>query len=351
MSNKYQQLLDQYWQQNTSEAARRELLDYLQQQEEEVKSLQEEEYNQHLQSPVKLLAEQRSKEILEKIHASIAITATPVRKKVFPIRSIARWTAAAMLVLAAGFGYRLIHQPAQTPALTNITTATNELLWKRNKGNKLMELQLEDGSVVSLQPGSSIRYYEPFRDGKRDISLLGNARFKVQADAGNPFTVYANDVATVALGTEFSVNTTSPGSHVQVKLFSGKVMVRTVSLSMKDVYLKPGQQFNIDTTKHQFAVTSFGDKQDVETAAINNNINSEHTRLAFDQQPLTSVLEQISKRYNVHFSYAAKALNRVQVTGEFLPGDSLDFVLSVLSAANHLQFTQQGDTITVRKMK
>lgn len=347
MSTKHEHNIDRFWQNKASDAARQQLLDELQRDEEWKKQL-EEAFYEHVTTGQTFLPEHRSQAILDKLHAAIQAAETPVRKT-GTIRRIIGWSAAAMIAVLAGAGvYHYTGRPHHQPPVAARAQQQNELQLQRNESDSIMLLKLNDGSRVALSPGSSIRYYQPFKEGKREVSLAGKAKFTVNANAASPFTVHANGLATTALGTEFIVNTRIAGSDVQVQLFSGKVKLHSSSsaLSMKDIYLTPGQQFSLNKTQQQFTVKNFAEDKQFNTKQTNNNSN---TSLAFNQQPLTEVLEQISKRYNVRFNYAEKTLNNVQVTGEFLPDDSLDVVLSILSAANNLEFTKQHDVIVVHR--
>lgn len=226
---------------------------------------------------------------------------------------------------------------------------------RSNNSDHNIFLSLSDGSTVELSPKSMIRYYAAFEPGHRNIFLSGKAVFSVTADRARPFTVHAGGVRTTALGTRFMVSALSPDS-VQVRLIEGKVVVQPSdqALTMKNVYLLPGQQLLLRRSQGQFAVTTY-DGGTEHTAANSTRKPSSAVRAApsdtsileFNQQPLTVVLNAIGRKYGVVFKLKGDGFNTILVTGKFLPSDTLPSVLSMLGALNNLSFTENNDTIVV----
>ena len=72
---------------------------------------------------------------------------------------------------------------------------------------KRFKLQLSDGTVVSLNSGTTLKYPEQFGlNGKRNVYLSGEAFFEVAKDKTHPFIVHANKVEVEVLGTKFNVS-------------------------------------------------------------------------------------------------------------------------------------------------
>lgn len=125
-----------------------------------------------------------------------------------------RWTAAALVLLAAGAGLWTLQQDRDVVA-----------------GAAAVTWQAPDGSTVTLRPHSRL-----VRLGARAYRLDGEALFAVAHDPAHPFTVAA-DVATVrVLGTRFDVSTW--GAQTDVFVAEGRVEVRGVASA---VMLTAGQ--------------------------------------------------------------------------------------------------------------
>jgi len=73
---------------------------------------------------------------------------------------------------------------------------------------KRIYVKLPDGSVVTLLPKSCIRYARKFNDNRsmtRDIYLNARLFLMWQKIKAEPFSVFAGNMSTTALGTYFSV--------------------------------------------------------------------------------------------------------------------------------------------------
>jgi ferric-dicitrate binding protein FerR (iron transport regulator) len=312
-----------------------------------------EEFARNVQTGESALSKERSEQLLNILHVKIAER----KSGVLFTATLFKWSAAAaILVLAGSFWkyYRPLHAPAT--AQSPIARSSPEMIVKANNSTHILSLTLPDKSVVLLSPGSTINYYAFFEPGHRNIHLSGMAVFEVAGDAGRPFTVNAGDINTTALGTRFMMSTMVAGK-VQVRLLEGKVVVRSSgrTLALKDVYLLPGQQFTMDRQSNLFAVTEYKDstgmtvetrkKTTMPSSSGGHSINT--SILEFNQEPLTVVLKKIGLQYGVVFRLNGHGFDTIQVTGKFLPSDSLQSVLSMLGAINELSFTENNDTIVV----
>lgn len=215
-----------------------------------------------------------------------------------------------------------------------------------------MQIVLPDSSVVELSPQSDLAYDEPFQNNKRDIHLSGEALFSVAKDKTRPFTVYANGIATTALGTQFKVSAFA-GSKVTVKLFEGKVSIHTIgqSIAMKEVFLTPGQEFSIDQASGRFALREFGAGGKGVNKKAEGHKGANDMALSFNKTSLPTVLDKISKYHNIHLIYNREEIKSLQFTGTFLKTDSLNMVLSVICHMNDLSYHQEGEHITITRKK
>jgi ferric-dicitrate binding protein FerR (iron transport regulator) len=308
-----------------------------------------EEFDQEVRSGKKTLPEEGSARILEALHLKIAERSGTTSR--LPLRiPLLRWPAAAMVLLLAGSLWRSYHHKAAVRSLPINMAQVRRI----NESPRELSLSLPDGSTVVLSPGSTVSYYPAFEPGHRNIYLTGKALFDVKAEAERPFTVYAGDVNTTVLGTRFIVDALAR-EKVNVHLLEGKVVVRAADkgLAMREVYLAPGQQFELDKLHRQYAVSAYHDssvatavpKKKVSPAVINFPTNT--SILEFNQEPLPHVLASIGRKYGVEFRLNGHRFNTILVTGKFLPSDSLSSVLSMLGSTNKLSFTESDDTIVV----
>lgn len=294
------------------------------------------EFEDFLQSGESILPPEKSALLLEKLHNNI-IERENTQSRTFRIS--AKWTAAAAMILLTAGAMWLHYNTGEktTPVIAVAEIEKNPLIVESNKSDSVRRLVLSDSSVVKLAQGSSISYHASFDTGRRDIRLSGKAIFEVKKNAERPFTVYAGNISTTVLGTRFMMNTLLQ-NKISVRLFEGKVVVRSAvgTLGMKDVYLKPGEQFVMDNRSRQFTVKSFRETRNIPLPVQVTDTTS--ISLEFNQEPLGKVLASIGKQYNVAFKFSDNSFNNMLITGKLLPSDSLDVVLSMLGNINGLAF-------------
>ncbi len=143
--------------------------------------------------------------------AGVVIAPTRAGAKVLPMRprSTGRRWAMPALALAAAACLALWAGPGLLLQLrADHVTGTAEL----------RQLELPDGSRVTLAPASAIAVaMADERQGRRVQLLSGEAFFQVRPDPSRPFRVTARDVEATVLGTSFDVRLSSDDVAVSVE--------------------------------------------------------------------------------------------------------------------------------------
>ena len=86
-------------------------------------------------------------------------------------------------------------------------------------------IQLPDGTLLTLNSCSRIRYPERFIDDERRVVLEGEGYFQVFKNERQPFIVNTSRLNVRVLGTHFDVKSYSSDEIVSVDVESGKVQV------------------------------------------------------------------------------------------------------------------------------
>ncbi len=92
---------------------------------------------------------------------------------------------------------------------------------------KNITIDLPDGSRVTLNHNTRLKYPATFKEGKRKVELTGEAFFDIVRDPSNPFIIDAGKASIRVLGTSFNVNTSNLQEEVEVYVKSGTVMFAT----------------------------------------------------------------------------------------------------------------------------
>jgi len=236
----------------------------------------------------------------------------PITRRRIGWRAIG-WAAAASVVVLAGFWQ------------VGLFTQRAELVTHVNQTSAMQKITLDDGSVVWLQPHSRVQYQQPMPTNKRLLTLTGQAFFAVAKDPSRPFTVTANQFRTTALGTSFDIR--AYGNDVRIALQTGKVRVQSTTTN-RQWSLLPGQQLTGHPTDTAVIIGSF--RPAVVLAWQTGSV-------AFDNEPLATVLTQLAAQYGDSIRFDRQRLARCFVTARFSTREPIESVLPVLLFPNQLQ--------------
>lgn len=184
---------------------------------------------------------------------------------------------------------------------------------------KRFELVLSDGSHVSLNAGSSLRYPVKFLPGTpRDVFLDGEAFFEVEKDEARPFTVVTADMNTRVYGTKFNVTSYNNDNNTYTVLMEGSVGV-----------YQPGK----DESEHPLTITP-GQRAVFENGSIGiEEVQIEKytawTRgeLYFMDDPFAVILKKLERHFNVRIENKFPELNTQEFTATFRD-ESLEKILN-----------------------
>jgi len=269
------------------------------------------------------------------------------------------WSYAASILIVASIGlFGYLNQRKATPANSFVSTKKVDKLQTKyakfltNTSNHKQNYTLPDGSIVELDPKSEISFL-PFDQGKRDINLTGRALFRVHKDKAKPFTVFANNLATTALGTVFKITAFKKGTFTTVKLIEGKVVVKPndkmLNAGVKTVYLTPGKQLTVNMQTYLAKVTNFDVAPAMKTESLDHNkaVMTE-SAIIFDNENLAGVFNLLENKLNIKIKYSANQLSKKVFTGQYEFGrDDADTFLNMLCSLNNLiaEKTEEGYTI------
>ena len=197
-------------------------------------------------------------------------------------------------------------------------------------------LRLEDSTVVTLGPSSTLRY--AFTSVRRDAVLDGLAEFKVTHDAERPFVVRARNAETADLGTEFIVRAYQSDPMITVAVSSGAVRVSGPD-STRGVTLHSGEVATVDRA----GLTSPAPSQ-----SASGNALWLQGELAFRNRPLGEVAEELSRWFDIDMRVVDSVLARKRITATYA-APSLDGVLGSIAATTGARVERNGRTIILRR--
>lgn len=143
---------------------------------------------------------------------------TPVSRK----KRMAQYFVAGLLILSAGATYFITRSSDISTVQLNKTITS---------GNNIVEFTLNDSTVVTLAPNSSLHYPVKFLGQNRQVYLEGEAGFNVKRNEQFPFKVHSKNIVTTVLGTVFNIKKQAD-SAIVVQLFKGRLKVEIEDATM-----------------------------------------------------------------------------------------------------------------------
>ncbi|NII84977.1 MULTISPECIES: FecR family protein [unclassified Pedobacter] len=265
------------------------------------------------------------------------------------------YAAAVLLIVSTVILYQYTSQQTRNQSFGNISLKMQKTpIVLKNKSSRTEKYDLPDGSIVEIEPYSEISYL-PFIGNKRDIFLKGAALFRVHKDKKRPFTVYASNLATTALGTIFRISAHHRSRFIKVKLIEGKVVIKPdnklLAARVTTVYLTPGQCFSLNKKNYATKVSEFVQKDPIKIAdpvVSGDGATITSDAIVFNNQSLVTVFNVLSKELNIKIDYQKNSIRKKVFSGkyEFGRDDPAGF-LNMICALNNLTVskTTMGYTI------
>lgn len=259
---------------------------------------------------------------------SIGRAATTTR--VLPARY---WLMAAGLVLVVGaLAWRMFAPPTSDDATT---VAMREVVTPNGARHTFT---LDDGSRVTLNAGSRLRWAQDFGARTRDVHLDGEAYFVVTHDPARPFRVHARGGVAHDLGTRFTVRAYPERPQIEVAVAEGAVSLRRDTVSATDsAIVRAGQLGRLSESGVPVV------ELDV---AMDRWIAWTAGSLVLDGLTLAEAVPQIERWYDATITIADPQLAARRVSARFTH-ETLPQMLDALTLALGARWQQAGRSITL----
>jgi len=167
------------------------------------------------------------------IDRPIPADSTPLIRRIYSHRLNYLYALAALLFLIVGPGiYLLVMRSEKSASFRTMAAPADHISIDT----------LPDGTLVSLNSGSAVRYPASYSVATRIVEVEGEASFKVLSNSEQPFHIR---------GYEVYADVTGPGFHIQAHVAPAHLVVTALDRSVrvqsegKDLSLLPGQQADI----------------------------------------------------------------------------------------------------------
>lgn len=197
------------------------------------------------------------------------------------------------------------------------------------------QIRLPDGTQLTLNSCSRVRYPEHFTGKERKVELDGEGYFRVYHNEKQPFIVNTRRFDVRVLGTCFNVKSYTTDELVSVDVESGKVQVDLPEAMMR---LRAKEQVLINTVSGEY------NKRHEERAVAVWRKGG----LRFSSTPIRDVAKELERMYNCRITFAEGQDFNNLISGEH-DNKSLDAVLQSIEYTSGIHYKQKGSQVLLYK--
>lgn len=190
-------------------------------------------------------------------------------------------------------------------------------------------VELADGTVVTLNANSSLKFPVNFSGSQRTVELNGEAYFKV-AKSSKPFVVMLDNSSVKVYGTEFNINMNKEHT-IETILIEGSIGF-TVDKE-REIMMQPNQLMKMNKTSYSCEV-SYVD--------VNKYLGWKNGCFLYEQESLRVILNDIASWYGVRFSIENKVIGSTELSINLNRSMKLSDLLSKLEKMLNVKFINEG---------
>ncbi len=265
---------------------------------------------------------------------------------------------AAVLIIAVLTGILLFRNGGSNNAITS-EQFTETIIPLGQKGKVI----LPDGTKISLNSGSKLRYPSNFNGTAREVYLEGEAYFNVAHNQEKPFLVHSGKLTVKVLGTVFNMKAYSGDNKIETTLISGSVKIlEQTNASLEEVaMLKPNEQavYIMSSRKisvNRFAGTESADvlKAEKSRETVNVQVSQMETvtmwkdqKLVFADETLDEMAQKLERWYGKPVHIESESLKSNRYSGKFIYNETIYQVLEVIRLTTDLNYYEKDHEIYI----
>ena len=199
-------------------------------------------------------------------------------------------------------------------------------------------LVLSDGTEIWLNADSRITYPICFKGTTREVSISGEAYFKVSKYAGKSFIVKTHHGNIRVLGTEFNVKDYPDDKKLTLTLVKGKID-----------YGRQGMQRHFELEPNQQLTVEGQDPPVLQTVNPYYDICWKDGQFMFQQQKLEDLFRQLERWYDIEVSYTDESLKQLHFSGELSRYKNVDTFVDVFERSAGIKMKIDGKRLIVSR--
>ena len=201
----------------------------------------------------------------------------------------------------------------------------------------IQTVNLMDGSKITLDAGSTLRFPKKFTGSRREVYLNGEGFFEIFHNSDKPFTIHTNNAVITVLGTAFNIRAWQQYQKTTVAVAEGKVALNITS--------NINSNNKIALTKNQMSIIKEGEiPTPPQNIIISDYISWQQRQMYFKSVPLQEVLDQLERWYGLEFQLPDKSAGSNRVT-IYIENKPIAEILDVIALMNNYQYIRDGKKV------
>ncbi len=197
---------------------------------------------------------------------------------------------------------------------------------------EIEEDKLPDGTEISLNQYSSVKFPSKLNDKQRRVELTGDAFFKVERDTARPFIISTQNIEIEVLGTSFYVDSRENQSQIQVIVTTGSV---SMTAGTDKVVLAANEIGIYDKSTKKLVKAQ---NEDV------NYLSWKTDKLVFENTDLERVVYDLNRKFHSQVSIANKKLNTCKITATY-DHKSLEATVRIIEKTLNIKAEINGNEV------
>jgi ferric-dicitrate binding protein FerR (iron transport regulator) len=268
------------------------------------------------------------------------------------------WRSIAAVILLGFCMYTYYHYfPFSTQA-----KATKNIAVTKTPSRSKSKIYLSDGSVVTLNSETVLKYPASFEGATREVYLNGEAFFNVAKDHTHPFIVHAGKMNIKVLGTSFNVKSYSNDKNIETTLIKGAIEVTLSDRPSDRIILKPNEKLILnnssfkkpradnnlassgETANTNYLLTNLthlkaNDTTVVETSWVNNE-------LIFKDETFSDLANQMERWYGIKIKFKNTSTKDYRFTGVFVKENIVE-AMNALKMIEPFNYKYKNETVSI----
>lgn len=221
---------------------------------------------------------------------------------------------------------------------------------------------LPDGTKVTINAGSTLKFESDFGKRSRTVHLNGEAYFDISKNA-IPFIVKTHNYTIRDIGTIFNVKSYSDDLSFETMVIEGEVQVEGQLSIDSDksqmISVKKQQVLKLNyasTTKEVVqSPNDFSEIVEVKVQKINPTQVEVYTGwtedlLVFEGKTFQEIIKIMERRYDVDIIMEDSKLRNYVYTGSFKNIDNVERALKIMKETTDIDYEKRGRVITISKL-